>query len=148
MAAMPDNARRAFEQQCLNALARREHSRAELAARGGETPPDVVTDVLDALAAQGWQSNERFADAYVHSKAAQGNGALKIRQSLRSKGLSEQLVREALAAIDWPAVAATAYAKKYDGIPKTPAERAKRQRFMAQRGFTFDEINAVMKNHD
>ena len=89
MAVMPDNARRAFEQQCLNALARREHSRAELAARGGETPPDVVAEVLDALAAQGWQSDERFADAYVHSKAAQGNGALKIRQSLRSKGLSE-----------------------------------------------------------
>lgn len=145
---MPEDARRAFEQRCLNALARREHSRAELAARGGETPADVVAEVLDALAAQGWQSDARFADSYVHSKAAQGNGRLKIRHSLRQKGVADSVAREALDAIDWTEVANTVYAKKYTGTAKNPAERAKRQRFMAQRGFTFDEINTVMKNHD
>ncbi|MDO5090544.1 MAG: regulatory protein RecX [Cardiobacteriaceae bacterium] len=145
---MHEDERRAFEQRCLNALARREHSRAELAARGAETPAEVVAAVLDELAAKGWQSDERFAESYVRAKAGKGDGRLKIAHGLRGKGIAEALAREALAAIDWREAARTAYTKKYATPATTPAERAKRQRFLAQRGFTFDDINAVLKNHE
>lgn len=145
---MHEDERRAFEQRCLNALARREHSRAELAARAADTPAEIVEAVLDALADRGWQSDERFAESYVRSKANKGDGRLKIAQGLRGKGIAEALAREALAAVDWQEVARAAYAKKYTTPAITPAERAKRQRFMAQRGFTFDDINAVLKNHE
>lgn len=145
---MRDDAARAFEQKCLNALSRREYSRAELAAKGGDTPPDVVAAVLDTLAEKGWQSDMRFTEAYVRSKANRGDGRLKIAHALRGKGIDDALAREALADIDWLEVAHALYAKKYHTPATTPAERAKRQRFMAQRGFTFDEINTVINNHE
>lgn len=146
--AMSEDERRAFEQRCLSALARREHSRAELAARGADMPVEIVEAVLEVLANKGWQSDERFAESYVRSKANKGDGRLKIAQGLRGKGIAEGLAREALAAVNWSEVASAAYAKKYITPATTPAERAKRQRFMAQRGFTFDDINAVLKNHE
>ena len=36
------------------------------------------------------------------------------------------------------------YQKKYSAPATTPQERAKRQRFMAQRGFSYEEIQQAM----
>lgn len=143
----PDDLQRTFEQKCLSALARREHSRAELHAKGEGLPAGVVQAVLDKLAEDGWQSDARFVGQYVRSKAGQGDGRLKIRQALRGKGVDEALLREAMEEIDWQEVAERVYAQKYPQRATSPAERAKRERFMAQRGFTFDEIKTVIKNH-
>ena len=144
---MHEDERRTFEARCLQALARREYSRAELRAKGEGLPAETVEAVLDALAEKGWQSDARFVERYVESKAGQGNGRLKILQGLRQKGVDNALLREALDSVDWLEVADAVYVRKYAKRAISPAERAKRQRFMAQRGFSFDEINAVMKKH-
>ena len=145
---MHEDERRAFEARCLRALARREYSRAELRAKGDDLPAEVVDAVLDVLADKGWQSDARFVEQYVRSKAEQGDGSRKIAQALRGKGIDSELLHQALDNIDWLEVAAAVYARKYSPTAiSSPAERAKRQRFMAQRGFSFDEINAVMKQY-
>lgn len=131
---------RAFEARCLQALARREYSRAELRAKGEDLPAETVEAVLDALAEKGWQSDARFVEQYVRSKSNAGNGALKIRHALQHSGVAADLLHEALEAVDWFALAAAVYAKKYPRPAKDASERAKRQRFMAQRGFSFEQI--------
>lgn len=108
----PDDLARAFEQKCLNALARREHSRAELLAKAQDIPEDIAHAVLDTLAEKGWQSDARFVEQYVRSKANQGNGRLKIQQALRQKGVDGSMLREALDAIDWIDIAGNVYAPK------------------------------------
>lgn len=135
---------RKFEAICINALTRREHSRAELAAKAHESlSTEVVQAVLDRLAETAYQSDERFAHSYVRAKSTNGDGGLKIRQALKQKGIADKLIREAMDEIDWYTIATTVYCKKYRTPANTPSERAKRQRFMAQRGFSFDEIKAA-----
>lgn len=132
---------RAFEAQCLQALSRREHSRSELLAKKpADCDAATAEAVLDELAARGWQSDARYCDSYVRSKASSGNGAGKIRQALKHSGVAKDLIDAALETQDWFAIAAEVYAKKYFAPTKLAAERAKRQRFMVQRGFSFAEI--------
>lgn len=145
---MNDDAYRAFEQICVKALARREYSRAELASKAPDfCDSQTIGAVLDALAAKGWQSDERFCEQFVRAKSARGDGPIKVKLALRQRGISDNLLNSALEAVDWFAVARRAYAKKYAQAVDSPQERAKRQRFLAQRGFSFEQIDAAM-THD
>ncbi len=142
-----DDAQRAFYQVCINALARREHSQAELRAKAPpETDEHTIVAVFARLSEKGWQSDQRFCEQFVRGKATRGDGPLKITQALRHKGVDDALIQEALATQDWGTVAQNVYEKKYTIPPDSPKERAKRQRFLAQRGFRFDEINTVIND--
>src|SRR6185295_823724 len=71
--------------QALKLLARREHSARELkrklTARGiGEV--DAAAAVADA-AADGWQSDTRYAEMLVRSRISQGFGPMRIEAELR-----------------------------------------------------------------
>ena len=137
-----DDARRAIEARCLAALGRREYSRAELAAKLGEFPAEDVAAVLETLAERGWQSDARFAESYL--RGHRGYGRLKMRHELEARGIRGELLRETLDSADWFAAAREVYQKKYSAPATTPQERAKRQRFMAQRGFSYEEIQQAM----
>lgn len=131
----------AFEAQCLQALSRREHSQQELLAKkSSDLSLEQAQTVLQALAERGWQSDERYCQSYVRSKASSGQGAIKIRYALRQNGVAAEFIEAALEEVDWFEVAAEVYCKKYPHLTKDKAELAKRQRFMAQRGFSFEEI--------
>ena len=137
-----DDARRAIEARCLAALGRREYSRAELAAKLGEFPAEDVAAVLETRAERGWQSDARFAESYL--RGHRGYGRLKMRHELEARGIRGELLRETLDSADWFAAAREVYQKKYRAPATTPQERAKRQRFMAQRGFSYEEIQQAM----
>ena len=137
-----DDVRRAIEARCLAALARREYSRAELAAKLDGCPADDIAAVLDTLAARGWQSDARFAASYL--RGHRGYGRLKMRHELEQRGIRGELLRDTLDSADWVAAARDVYQKKYSAPATTPQERAKRQRFMAQRGFNYEEIQQAM----
>lgn len=140
-----EEAYRIFEARCVNALARREHSRFELAQKGGEFAPEVVCAVLDELAEKNWQNDARFAASYVRHKSARGNGRKKIAQALKNRGIDSALAQQALEEVDWFALAKRVYQRKYaKPLPSAflarQKEQARRLRFMAQRGFSFAEI--------
>ena len=92
-----DDARRAIEARCLAALGRREYSRAELAAKLGDYPPEDVAAVLDTLAERGWQSDARFAESYL--RGHRGYGRLKIRHELEARGIRAALMDAVMAAL-------------------------------------------------
>lgn len=134
-------------------LARREHSARELARKlhsRGYTPP-LVDSVLTRLAAERLQSDERYAEAYLHQRSEKGYGPLRIQAELQERGVGEQLIAECMrraldeGEIDWYERAAAVYARKFGGRPiEDVKERAKRQRFLYYRGFSHEQIAAAM----
>ena len=123
-------------------LARREHSRRELERKLGQRghPRDLIEDVVDGLANAGMQSDERFAESFVRSAVARGQGPLKLRARLRECGVEDTLASAAIDGdFDWRALASAAVAKRFGPAPPVNrADWAKRARFLASRGFSSD----------
>ena len=139
---------RELERIAVGLLARREHSRAELAqklATRGFAPADIES-LLDRLAAQRLQSDSRFAEAYVRARAGRGYGPQRIRAELRERGLTAELIDHALAAqpaADTPRID-DIWRRKYAGrLPADYRERARQMRFLQQRGFSLADIHAL-----
>ena len=57
--------------RAVGLLSRREHSRVELSRKLAvhAQSPDELNALLDALAKEGWQSDERYVQGLVHRKA-------------------------------------------------------------------------------
>jgi regulatory protein len=134
----------------LELLARREHSRRELtrklAARG--FPDDVVTPVLDELERTGALANARFADTFVRSRIAKGQGPQRIRAELAQRGIDAAAADDGLAAadVDWLATIRAVRSKRFGPeLPRDYAERARQARFLQYRGFDSAQIRAALE---
>ena len=69
---------------------------------------------------------------------------MKIKAELRGKGVADDVIALAFAecAVDWFARAQEVALKRFGAEkPASAAERAKRSRFLQQRGFSFDQIS-------
>ncbi|GIX21238.1 MAG: regulatory protein RecX [Gammaproteobacteria bacterium] len=133
----------------LGLLARREHSRRELVLklRARECPEEIIDAVLDALAAEGMQSDARFAEYFVLNRVERGAGPLRIRAELLARGLDDAVIDEALAPYKgrWRDLARRAYLKRYgETAPTDERERAKRMAFLQQRGFTPEQVRHAL----
>ncbi len=133
----------------MDLLARREHSRQELQRKLGrrfDVEPERISMVVDQLAQEGLQSNQRLAEAYLRYRSNRGQGPLKIRAELRGKAVENDLIDQAFneANIDWFAQAVLVLQKRFGESPAADVtQQAKRARFLQQRGFSFDQIHAV-----
>jgi len=131
-------------------LARREHSGAELrmklAAKG--FPPDLIADALSGLDREGWLSDERFVEVFVRVRRERGFGPLRIRAELRERGVADELIAVHLDESDplWLQHLERAWTKRR-GMRRSMnfAERARHMRFFQSRGFTNEQIRAVIK---
>ena len=137
----------------LGLLARREHSRRELAHKLDQRGHDreVVGPVLDALMAEGLLDEDRYVDSYVHARSQRGYGPLRIRAELRQRGIDDGLIDAHLDGPDsgWQEAAAAAHRKRFgDGPPADLRERARRTRFLQQRGFGAEHIRRVLGGDD
>jgi regulatory protein len=136
-------------ERALRFLARREHSRTELARKlavhAGN--PDEVERVLDACEQRGWLSERRMVEQLVHARRSRF-GARRIERDLRQKGISEEAVSAALAGLkDGELDAArSVWRRKFGGKqPRRPADRARQVRFMQGRGFDLEVVLKVLK---
>lgn len=121
-------------------LARREHSRKELVDKLSRRFDDkeALAEVLDAIQDEGLQSDQRFAESFVHSRVNRGQGPIKITYELRQKGVSDELQSNALAVYEdeWIDRARDLVVKKFGNEkPGDLKEKQRRQRFVMQRGF-------------
>ncbi len=134
------------------ACARREYCRADwlrkLAAGGLEDT--VCRQVVERLVSEGFIDELRYARAFVHDKAAYNRwGMLKIKQALRLKGLSAEVVETALGTLETENSEQTLrellQAKMRDIRAASAYElRGKLMRFAAGRGFEPDCIFRVI----
>jgi regulatory protein len=104
-----------------------------------EYEPEEIEEALDKLRDQGLQSDQRFAQSYAEQRARNGHGPLKIKIELIQHGVSESLAETTMSAleVDWQDLARKAFEKKFPEPAKDLNEKAKRQRFMRQRGFEY-----------
>lgn len=127
-------------------LAQREHSALEISNKLTKAGFDaaVSADVLAQLIDDDLQSDQRFAEAYIHSRSQRGFGWQKIQFELQQRGVAAFIVSSTLAEmkIDWFTLALKARHKRFgEQIPREREERAKQQRFLYYRGFTHEQIN-------
>ena len=136
----------------LRLLARREHSRHELAhklAYGGADREELAA-LLDELEANNWLSDRRFAESYVADHRRR-EGAVKLGHALRQRGIADELISEVLSALNTRhdedsevARARNVWRKKFATPPSSQQERAKQMRFLQGRGFSIDTIRQAM----
>ena len=142
----------------MNLLARREHSRAELARKLArnipvETETDVAANeiaaVLDELERDNLLSNARFAEALANARAGR-HGSLRLRSDLLNKGVPAALVAEQVSTAREHdlATARAVWQKKFPSPPMNAAERAKQMRFLAARGFPAEVVRRVLGGQD
>jgi regulatory protein len=130
--------------RALRLLARREHSRDELARKLSPyaESPEILEGVLRDLESGKQLSNERFAEIRAHWLARK-YGAAKIRQDLKAKGVENELV-ERISAEGELERAQAILARKYRVPATTQEERARRARFLQGRGFSGDVIHRLV----
>jgi len=135
-----------LRQRAISLLARREHTRVELARKlSPHGTAEEIDTVLNELARTGLQSDARFAESYVRSQAAR-LGAARLRQSLRTKGVDTELIESGL--VDLPDEgerARAVWTRKFAAPPGDAREWAKQARFLQGRGFSSDIIRKLLK---
>lgn len=139
--------------RALRAVARREHGARELQCKlvAGGAPTALAEAVVSEFAERGWQSDQRYAEGVARTRLAQGYGPLRLRAELAAGGIDAQLVdavSEAPEEGGWLAVARRAYARRFDTLPANAVEWQKRWHFLARRGFTTDQIRAVLGDRE
>lgn len=142
------DARLAARRQAMDLLARREHARAELAAKLKKRDHDAETVevVLDTLTDDGLLSDARYARAVVAAKSGRGIGPVRIRAELAALDVPDADIERAIdeADVDWPALAESARIKRFGtALPEDFPARAKQMRFLQRRGFDADQLKAA-----
>ena len=133
--------------RALDILARNETGRAALKRKLAPhaQSEEELEAVLNEMAERGWQSDERYAEAFIHSKS-RSRGRLRLQQELAAKGVDESLVRANLPDRDTELANALAVLhKKFAAPPQDFQEKQKQIRFMLYRGFEMDIVQAALK---
>ena len=133
--------------RALSFLSRREHSRAELAAKllSHTDDPDALTRLLDDFEQRGWLSEKRFVEQTVNTLGRKF-GVRRITHTLRTKGISDESIAAAMPYLtdNELGTARKVLNRKYPTAPTSKEERAKQMRFLKSRGFDYDVIRKAL----
>jgi regulatory protein len=134
--------------RALRLLARREHSRTELARKLSHcaVSPEALEVLLVDLEKRQQLSDERFASERARSLSRK-YGAARIRQDLKAKGVDRETI-DRISSEGEQERARAILARKYREPAATREERAKRVRFLQGRGFSFDVIRSLLSSRD
>lgn len=140
---------RDIRRRAMDLLARREHSRMELARKLHRrfSDFDIIESCLDKLVEDRLLSDERFTEAYVNYRRKAGFGPKRIAMELRERGVSDAILRRAITndARIWFETAAIAKSKKFGPQkPSTINEKVRQQRFLSYRGFSSEHYNELL----
>lgn len=126
-------------------LTRRDYSQAELIAKLNQYAinPNEVAKLVEELAANNYQSDQRVAEQTLASQIRKGKGLQRIKQALKAKQLDEELITEELKDVDWLEQAYQLKVKKFGTeVSKDHKIKAKQIRFLQYRGF---DMSVIMK---
>jgi regulatory protein len=137
----------------LDLLARREHSRQELKRklRAPDFPLEIIDATLTELTASGALAETRFTESFVRTRAARGQGPVRIRLELEERGIAADESAPALRheEQDWHALARAVRAKRFGpSKPRDYKERARQARFLQYRGFDAAQIKSALDGKD
>lgn len=135
-----------LRQRAIRWLARREHSRLELARK---LAPHGTREEIDAMLAQleseGLLSDSRYAEAYLRSHGDRF-GTARLRRTLREKGIPAEVAAAPLGElVEELERARGVWARKFDAVPRDPREWARQARFLQSRGFATEVIRRLLR---
>jgi regulatory protein len=120
--------------------------KAEKALEGDR---DKAMQVLQALVADKYVDDLRYCEAYAREKSSiSGWGEVKIRYMLSAKGISRDIISQALTQIDSQRAESRLVKlmeNKYRTLKDDPQWKIKLLRFGLGRGYSYDEVNEVLK---
>ncbi len=130
-------------------LARREYSREELRERlrGRGVDDEAIARTLDDLAAAGYLSDARFAQAVVAQKSGR-YGRRAIAHALQARGIGKEDVAAALLPLadhDEFAQAQALWTQRYGERPGDRREHARQVRFLLSRGYPLSVALRVLR---
>ena len=144
------DAAKKLRNKALRLLTTREHSREELLrklaqakvrrsrdeAKAPKPDKDDIASLVDDLSAQGWQSDDRYAEAIVRRLTGQASRRF-IGEKLAQAGIKKDVAATALEALeqDEMEVAQALWARRFGDAPKDDKERQRQIRFLLSRGF-------------
>ena len=133
----------------ISLLARREHSRAELHQRlkSQAESIELLNEVLDRMAQDGYQSDQRFTESFIRQRVSQYWGPKRIVFELSQKGISKAMIDQVMEAMDpnWRDLAVGLAKKRFDNsIKPVPKEQAKRLRYLLNHGFSYDDAKNAL----
>ena len=106
--------------------------------------------IVAILVSERYVDDLRYATAYAREKSSiSGWGEVKIRYMLSSKNISRDIISEALAEIDAQRAdsrLAKLIENKYRTLKDDPQWKMKLLRFALGRGYSYDEVNSVLKS--
>jgi regulatory protein len=106
----------------------------------------IGAQVIAELSSDDWQSEERFVSAFVSSRVNRGWGPQRILHALRERGVAGDLLKNCLQAHDFEHTIFDTYTRKYGKKPPAAGkELAACARFLAQRGYTQEQIRKLFK---
>jgi len=139
--------------RCMNSaiysLAMREHSRQEIYNKLSHKDFSDGVDInalLDELEEKNYLNDKRFTECFIRSRSQRGQGVNKITNDLRQRGITPQLISQALneSNIDWYEMASKQREKKFGkSKPIDYKEKARQMRFLFNRGFDAEIIRSV-----
>ena len=131
----------------MNLLSRREYSFRELVQKlSVRFPREAVLPQLERLRSEGLQNDERFIESFIYRRCQRGSGPVRIRYELQQRGIASELIGRHLHEGEyWSQLACQVKERKF-GVepPRNQKERARQIRFLAQRGFSMEQINSAI----
>lgn len=145
----PAKTQKSLRARAMDILSRQEISRTGLKRKLAPyaESEEELANVLDEFARRHWQSDERYAEAYIHSKSRR-HGTLRLQQALAQQGIDAAVSRRLLP--DKASELQTAVEvlhKKFKAPAKDLKDKQKQVRFLAYRGFDMDTIQTALKSH-
>ena len=144
------DAAKKLRNKALRLLTTREHSREELLrklaqakvrrtreeAKAPKPVKDDIASLVDDLAAQGWQSDDRYAEAIVRRLTGQASRRF-IAEKLAQAGIKKDVAATALEALeqDDVEVAQALWTRRFGETPKDDKDRQRQIRYLLSRGF-------------
>ena len=144
------DAAKKLRNKALRLLTTREHSREELLrklaqakvrrtrdeAKAPKPDKDDIASLVADLTAQGWQSDDRYAEAIVRRLTGQASRRF-IGEKLAQAGIKKDVAETALEALeqDEKEVALALWTRRFGNAPKDDKERQRHIRFLLSRGF-------------
>lgn len=114
-----------------------------------EGDKETASAVLAQLVKERYVDDLRYATAFSRDKASiSGWGATKIRYALSVKGVSRDVIDEALREIDESSAKARLdklLENKYKSLKDDPQCRLKLLRFALGRGYSYDEVETAVR---
>jgi len=119
------------------------------AADALEGDRDKAQEVLEVLVNEKYVDDLRYASAYARDKASiAGWGEVKIRYMLSTKGISKDVISQALEEIDENKAGERLeklMENKLRSLKDDPQVRLKLLRFGLGRGYSYDEVSSVVE---